>query len=1012
MAVLVLVLVLMPAPRGRCRRVAASPVDARPGVRGQGAGRTAGEGGRRAVAGRSDPGRGLPGTGGRLTASPGGRFVPCAGARRTGTVGSWSTGRLPQWRRRRDVALAWLATGVVVAAVYAGVMLLGREVTGASAPLWLAILATGAVAVVIGPAQRWAAQATARVLRGSREPPYAVLAGFPARMEGGDAVTELPARMARLLAEATGARWAQVWLILGDRPTLVASHPPTTSTDLPPPSPSSRATGLRSVTVGHRGELLGFLRLQEHPGHPLTPVEERLFAGLAAQAGLALHAARVRAELETRHADLALRAAELRAARTRLVAAQDDARRRLERDIHDGAQQQLVALGINLRLAQTLADRDRDPDRDLGSGPGAAPGTGHRGRGRAGDPGDPGPGGPPAGPARGRARGRPARGRSDVPPAPDVHRRPRRRAAGAGRGGALLLRAGGRPERRQARARRLRADVAGGRAPGSSGSGWSTTGEGSPTPTFPGRGGPTSANGWLRWAVTSRCGAGPRAGPRSPSRCRSRRRSARERRPGPARLDALRGDRAARRGAGGDPGPCGGAAVLRRDPRRRVPAGHPRHRGRLRGRRAHRLPLPTPPGGLALPGRAGRHDPRAGHPELRLRGPDRGDRLPHRRSVDDVGLAAVRRGVRADAGRAAAAPGARRPAAVTALALGGRGRAPRHRRPQRRRAPRRPPRPHGGGGGAGHAVGGPAAHPDRRGAPRGGARLRRGLPGPTAASGHRGRAGPAALDRGGGGGPGPVPARGDPAHAPARRAVLGRGRPADGRLPRAPGLHRRGDPPLAPLRHRRHPQPVDRALPAHRLRGPGVRRRRGGPGRAGPRPGCLAVVRRHRAGRGRLPAGAPPGHPGGGPAGLRGPRGALRGAGRLHRAAPAQRLAGRAAPAHRGGGRPGVRGRPRARVDRARGAATDRRGVARRRVPAAGARGRRPGRRERRAPGRPGGDDASGPPAAQGRGQAARGPRGPARARLPRRPARARAGRSACTSWGDRARGWPSPRSG
>jgi signal transduction histidine kinase len=272
------------------------------------------------------------------------------------------TGRLPQWRRRRDVALTWLATGVVVAAVYAGVMLLGRAVTGASAPLWLAILATGAVAAVIGPAQRWAARATARVLRGSGEGPYAVLAGFPARMEGGDAVTELPARMARLLAEATGARWAQVWLILGDRPTLVASHPATTSTDLPPPTPSSRATGLRSVTVGHRGELLGFLRLQEHPGHPLTPVEERLFAGLAAQAGLALHAARVRAELETRHADLALRAAELRAARTRLVAAQDEARRLLERDIHDGAQQQLVALGINLRLAQTLADRDPDPD--------------------------------------------------------------------------------------------------------------------------------------------------------------------------------------------------------------------------------------------------------------------------------------------------------------------------------------------------------------------------------------------------------------------------------------------------------------------------------------------------------------------------------------------------------------------------------------------------------------------------------------------------------------------------
>jgi signal transduction histidine kinase len=118
---------------------------------------------------------------------------------------------------------------------------------------------------------------------------------------------------------------------------------------------------MRSVTVGHNGELLGFLRVQERPGHPLTPVEERLFAGVAAQAGLALHTARVRAELESRHDDLVRRAMELRAARTRLVTAEDEARRHLERDIHDGAQQQLVALGINLRLAQTLADRN--PER-------------------------------------------------------------------------------------------------------------------------------------------------------------------------------------------------------------------------------------------------------------------------------------------------------------------------------------------------------------------------------------------------------------------------------------------------------------------------------------------------------------------------------------------------------------------------------------------------------------------------------------------------------------------------
>jgi signal transduction histidine kinase len=83
-----------------------------------------------------------------------------------------------------------------------------------------------------------------------------------------------------------------------------------------------------------------------------------LYAGLAAQAGLALHTAQLRAELHARHRELSARASQLRTARDELVQIQDQERRRLERDIHDGAQQQLVALRINLRLAQTLASRD------------------------------------------------------------------------------------------------------------------------------------------------------------------------------------------------------------------------------------------------------------------------------------------------------------------------------------------------------------------------------------------------------------------------------------------------------------------------------------------------------------------------------------------------------------------------------------------------------------------------------------------------------------------------------
>ena len=74
-----------------------------------------------------------------------------------------------------------------------------------------------------------------------------------------------------------------------------------------------------------------------------------------------LRGARLRAELARRADDLAALAEDLQASRRRVVDAHDSERRRLERDIHDGAQQHLVALVVNLRLAQTLTARS--PDR-------------------------------------------------------------------------------------------------------------------------------------------------------------------------------------------------------------------------------------------------------------------------------------------------------------------------------------------------------------------------------------------------------------------------------------------------------------------------------------------------------------------------------------------------------------------------------------------------------------------------------------------------------------------------
>ena len=186
-------------------------------------------------------------------------------------------------------------------------------------------------------------------------------------MTGSYDAQELPSRMARVLADGTGAEWSQVWLVVGGRLQLAATWPPDATDREPVLDPAAATTGTddqgrvrRSLPVLEAGELLGALVVREREHRPLSSVESRLFAGLADQAGPVLRGARLHAELTRRLEELSTRARELRISRQRLVAAQDAERRILERDIHDGAQQHLVALAVNLRLAETLSHRSRE----------------------------------------------------------------------------------------------------------------------------------------------------------------------------------------------------------------------------------------------------------------------------------------------------------------------------------------------------------------------------------------------------------------------------------------------------------------------------------------------------------------------------------------------------------------------------------------------------------------------------------------------------------------------------
>jgi signal transduction histidine kinase len=189
---------------------------------------------------------------------------------------------------------------------------------------------------LIWPLWRLSRRIADKLVYGGRVSPYEVLSEFSGRVGETYSSDDVLPRMATVLGEATGAEQASVWLSLGTDPRVEAVWP--AGSVAPDTLPED------AVEVTHRGERLGALAVLMPPNDPMNPSKERLVHDLAAQAGPVLSNVRL---IE-----------ELRASRQRLVAAQDEERRKLERNLHDGAQQQLVAMSVQLKLAQTLVDRD------------------------------------------------------------------------------------------------------------------------------------------------------------------------------------------------------------------------------------------------------------------------------------------------------------------------------------------------------------------------------------------------------------------------------------------------------------------------------------------------------------------------------------------------------------------------------------------------------------------------------------------------------------------------------
>jgi signal transduction histidine kinase len=250
-------------------------------------------------------------------------------------------------------SLVFGALAVFITAVYIGVVVgIGTLVGSAGrSNLALSIVATAIVAVAFQPVRERVRRIANRLVYGKRSTPYEVMADFSERMAGALSVDEVLPRMAEAAARGVGAKATRIRLFLPDAERIVS---------WPVPLEIDRFD--RVLPVSYRGDAMGEIAVAKAIGEPITPAEGKLLTDLAAQAGLVMHNVRLTVELQRHLAEISSQAAQLRTSRQRIVAAQDEERRRLGETIRRGSEEQL----IRIREALTSAEQG------LASDPGAA----------------------------------------------------------------------------------------------------------------------------------------------------------------------------------------------------------------------------------------------------------------------------------------------------------------------------------------------------------------------------------------------------------------------------------------------------------------------------------------------------------------------------------------------------------------------------------------------------------------------------------------------------------------
>jgi signal transduction histidine kinase len=229
------------------------------------------------------------------------------------------------------------------------------------------------------------------LVRPERSETADAVASFGAQVARGVPLDDLLLHLAEVLRSSLGLERAEVWTSSGGILELAASDPPTERTPLIV-SRAEESVAARAGVVGRAWPALWLPQLVQDPveahvriapmtqgddfvglvvaarsvtSEPFGESDDELLAQLARQASLAVRNVRLGSALEASLDELRQQADALRESRARVVTAADAERRRIERDLHDGAQQHLVGLAVNLKVARDVATTDPERARAI-----------------------------------------------------------------------------------------------------------------------------------------------------------------------------------------------------------------------------------------------------------------------------------------------------------------------------------------------------------------------------------------------------------------------------------------------------------------------------------------------------------------------------------------------------------------------------------------------------------------------------------------------------------------------